>query len=445
VFSVRLCDILAVEEVDEMTRGKWSLYDVSPSAARLTSSLRDIGYDFPTAVADVIDNSLAADASQVRVDIEFHGPDSFVSIGDDGRGMSPNELLEALRLGSRRDYLRGDLGRFGLGLKTASLSQCRRVTVVTRRSPERRMITTRTLDLDIVEEHDRWLVVEDEPSEAVQRAQARLAEGPGTIVVWENLDRVIPERQIQSGWGKRRLASVSRLTSEHLGMVFHRFLDGLLDGRHLVLTVNGEKVESWDPFASHEEATTELPLQTFEIETGISTGEVRLRRFVLPSKDRFSTVEEFERLSGPLKWNRQQGIYVYRADRLVQFGGWNAIRAIDEHTKLARAALDFETDLDETFQINVAKMRIILPAALRPILEPPIHELCIRAGDVYRRTSPKSASAGNKDRRSAEFVDVGVALRAAALEAGQFGALTETFNILKQRSPELWKALGLDN
>jgi len=429
-----------------MPTHSWTQYDVAPSAARLTSSLRDVGYDFPAAVADLIDNSIAAGASQVSVDVEFQGTNSFVSISDDGCGMTAHALLEALRFGSRRAYEQGDLGRFGLGLKTASLSQCRRVTVVSRRSPSTRQITTRTLDLDVVEEWDRWLVVEDEPSDAVRRAQDQLAEGPGTIVIWEKLDRVIPERQMESGWGRRRVMSVAARTSTHLSMVFHRFIDGLRDGRHLALTVNGEKVESWDPFGTREDATVELPLQTFEIETSSTTGQVQLRRFVLPSRDTFSTPEAFERLSGPLKWNRQQGIYIYRADRLVQFGGWNSIRAIDEHTKLARAALDFDTDLDESFQINVAKMRVILPAALRPMLETTIQELCLRAGDVYRRTSSKSAASAprGRERHTGDLGDVGVALRAAALEAGQMGALAETFEVLRRRSPELWRTLGLE-
>jgi hypothetical protein len=427
-----------------MVGRRLSLYDVAPSAARLTSSLRDIGYDFPTAVADIVDNSLAAGATQVRIEAEFCGHDSFVMISDDGRGMSAQGLLEAMRFGSRRDYDRGDLGRFGLGLKTASLSQCRRLTVVSRRSLQNKVITTRTLDLDEIEARDQWLALEDHPSEAVLRAQAQLAEGPGTVVVWEKLDRVIPERQLESGWGRRRLATMSQRATEHLAMVFHRFLDGLRDGRHLVLTVNGEKVESWDPFARREEATKELPTQTFEIESGEVIGEVRLSRFVLPAKDRFSSAEEFDRLSGPLKWNRQQGIYVYRADRLVQFGGWNGIRAIDEHTKLARAALDFDTDLDEAFQINVAKMRVLPPPSLRPMLEPPINELCIRAGDVYRRTSPERLPSPPRERKAFEYAEVGFALRAAALEAGQLAALTETLDILRRRAPEVWQALGLD-
>jgi len=424
---------------------KLSLYDVAPSAARLTWSLRDIGYDFPTAVADIVDNSLAAGASQVRMEAEFHGRHSFIMISDDGRGMTAQGLLEAMRFGSRRDYDRGDLGRFGLGLKTASLSQCRRLTVVSRRSADKKMITTLTLDLDEIEARDQWLALEDDPSEAVLRAQAQLEEGPGTVVVWEKLDRVIPERQLESGWGKRRLAAMSQRAAEHLAMVFHRFLQSREDERRLVLTVNGDKVEPWDPFATGEEATKELPAHTFEIESGDVIGEVRLSRYVLPAKDRFSSAEEFERLSGPLKWNRQQGIYVYRADRLVQFGGWNGIRSIDEHTKLARAALDFDTDLDEAFQINVAKMRVLPPPSLKPMLEPPINELCIRAGDVYRRTSPERVPSPARDRRAFEYAEVGFALRAAALEAGHLAALTETLDVLRKRAPEMWQALGLES
>ena len=105
---------------------------ITPSAARLTESLRDIGYDFASAVADIVDNSIMAGASRVEILIEFDGTDSAVFVADDGRGMTANGLLEALRYGTRRTYSRGDLGRYGLGLKTASLSQCRSVTVVTR-------------------------------------------------------------------------------------------------------------------------------------------------------------------------------------------------------------------------------------------------------------------------------------------------------------------------
>jgi Histidine kinase-, DNA gyrase B-, and HSP90-like ATPase len=419
-----------------------SVYEATPSAARLTTSLRDIGYDFQTAVADLIDNSLSAGAGNVWVEIEHQGAGSYVAIADDGCGMSATALLEALRYGSRRSYGRDDLGRFGLGLKTASLSQCRRLTVVSRQGPTGRTITTRTLDLDTVEKCDEWLVTEEDPSEIVSQAQSRLAEGCGTVVVWEKLDRVLPDRYVGTGWGRRRMSSLAQRTTEHLGIVFHRFLDGVSGDRHLVLTVNADKVQPWDPFAMREPATLELPARTMDVEVRDAVGEVRLRRFVLPPRDRFSSTDAFERMSGPLKWNRQQGLYVYRADRLIQFGGWNGLRAIDEHTKLARASLDFGTDLDEAFQINVAKMKVSLPPSLRPILEKPLHELCLRADEAYRQNT-QTRNTTHAERKGVDLAEAGVALRAAAMEAGQLSALNETFAVLERRAPEIWKSLCL--
>jgi hypothetical protein len=146
-------------------------------------------------------------------------------------------------------------------------------------------------------------------------------------------------------------------------------------------------VQPWNPFAPSEPTQNELSLQRFEMTVGDVSGMVTLRRFVLPARDEFSSHEQFERYSGPLNWNRQQGIYVYRADRLVQWGGWNGIRGIDEHTKLARAALDFDTDLDSVFNINVAKVRVALPPQIRHMLERPINELCAYADDRYRKAS----------------------------------------------------------
>jgi hypothetical protein len=421
-------------------------YEIAPSAARLTSSLRDIGYDFHTAVADLVDNSISAGATHVDITIEFESGASYVLIADNGEGMTANGLAEALRFGSRRIYGQCDLGRFGLGLKTASLSQCRRLTVVTRRSPSRAFTSRSTLDLDLIEEWDEWVAVEERPaSEPARAAQKLLVEGPGTVVIWEKLDRVLPERYMESGWGRRRMAALAQRTAEHLAVVFHRFLAGLADGTQLIISVNGEKVEPWDPFALAESATIEMPPHTFEVDLGSASGNVDFRGYVLPPRDRFSSPEAFEALSGPLKWNRQQGLYVYRANRIIQFGGWNGLRAIDEHTKLARASIDFDSELDEAFQVNVAKMRVTLPASLRQMLERPVHELCVRASDVYRKTGQHRTTAAPKGKgKTADLADVGLALRAAALEAGQLTALASVFEILRLRQPELLKALRLD-
>lgn len=422
-------------------------FQVAPSAARLTNSLRDIGYDFPTAIADLVDNSVTAGASYVNVETHFEPHGSYILISDNGRGMTESSLLEALRFGSRRTYDLNELGRFGLGLKTGSFSQCRRLTVVSRRSEQQVRINAYTLDLDTVERFDEWIVTANESSPAIGRARAMLGEGPGTVIVWENLDRVLPERYAESGWGKRRLTSLAAKTAQHLAMVFHRFIDGISDREDLVLSVNGEKLEAWDPYASDEERTSLLPEQLFEVETNAGSGDVRFRGAVLPARGQFSTPEQFERMSGPLKWNRQQGLYIYRANRLVQFGGWNGMRGIDEHTKLARASLDFDTDLDEAFQINVAKMRVSLPPGLKQMLERPVHELCVLADDAYRRAANssgrKEATKPGGGAGNVALAEVGLALKGALLDDQGLVEYRRALSILKSRHPELAQVLKL--
>lgn len=423
-------------------------FEIAPSAARLTGSLRDIGYDFPTAVADLVDNSVTANASRINVYTQFEPGGSYVLIADDGAGMSQSELIEALRFGTRRTYETNELGRFGLGLKTGSFSQCRRLTVVTRTAPKRAAFHVMTLDLNRIARTDSWDITADETSPAIERAKDLLRESPGTVVIWEDLDRVLPERYAESGWGRRRLRSLATKTADHLAMVFHRFIAGDVAGRaEVVICVDGEKLRPWDPFAPDEADRVVLPAQVFEIETGDASSEVRFQGVVLPARDRFSSIEEFERLSGPLKWNRQQGLYVYRADRLVQHGGWSGLRGIDEHMKLARAAIEFNTDLDESFQINVAKMSVELPPVVRQMLERPVQELCVLADDAYRRSANSGGrtGAGGKTPRASETAlrDVGIALKSALLEDHSLTEFKGALETLKARNPELAAQLGL--
>jgi hypothetical protein len=325
--------------------------------------------------------------------------------------------------------------------------------VATSRRPATGNVTVRTLDLDLIAEWDEWLVVEPPQDPVISRAHERVAGDHGTVVIWRKLDRVLPEKRPDGGWARRRLDAMATKTAEHLGIVFHRYLEG---NRSLVITVNGEKVEPWNPFAPSELATTELPLQRFDMSVSEVSGTVSLRRFVLPARDEFSSLEEFERYSGPLNWNRQQGLYIYRADRLVQWGGWNGIRGIDEHTKLARAALDFHTDLDSVFNINVAKMRVTLPPQIRQMLERPVNELCSYADDRYRKASrhsgkeQQSASGGQADSRpSPESAalsrsEAGLALRAAAMQSGEYEAFRRIIEVLARQAPAIASALGLD-
>ena len=338
---------------------------VVPSARRLINSLRDLGYETAEAVADLIDNSIVAGAHNVDVHIEFDGSDSWIRVSDDGRGMSGRRIKEAMRYGAAREYEDDDLGKFGLGLKTASMSQCRRLTVASRPSRTGARVEVRQLDLDYVEQTDDWSVLVLEGRERPSAAMAPLKAQRGTVVLWEDLDRILTYQDPSGGWARRYLMTLAEDIEQHLGMVFHRFMQGEVKRRKLRITVNGNNVEPWDPYARDEPATEELKSLEFEVNTPSGSGIVYLQPYILPPKASFSSDAAWRRMGKPNGWNRQQGFYIYRANRLIQAGGWSYMRTLDEHTKLARIGMLFQPDLDSAFEINVAKMRVSLPPELR--------------------------------------------------------------------------------
>lgn len=333
-------------------------------------SLRDIGYDVPGAIADLVDNAIDANARKVAIEIVANGPDSWVRVSDDGIGMSPSRLDEAMRYGTEAEYGPRALGHFGLGLKTASLSQCRRLTVASRAVGAKRT-AVRRWDLDDVLRRNSWDLERPRPTECPDRVVSPLANGShGTVVLWENIDRVIPRRPTE-GMTARVLRTLASEVRAHLAMVFHRFLDGeAFDGRErLTMTLHGEPIVAWDPFARAEVHTRRLPLQHLEYaEADGRTIVTEVQPYVLPGQQFFSTPEAHRVAGGPARWNRHQGFYIYRRDRLIQAGGWNRLRTLDEHAKLARIAIDLPIGEEDRFAVDIAKMRVSIPEELRPTL-----------------------------------------------------------------------------
>ena len=361
--------------------------EMIPAARRLMSSLRDMGYEFTTAVADLVDNSVEAGATQVAIDIEFEGENSWVRIADNGSGMTAESLREAMRYGSSRDYAESDLGKFGLGLKVASLSQGQRLTVASRTHRSRAEISAYCWDLDHIERTDRWELLPVATEGDGPLLHSLLKDSPGTVVLWQKLDRILGYQHPSGESARRRLAEMCREVEGHLAMVFHRFLAG--EARHrrkLRILVNGHDVLPWDPFARTERATRKLEPTALPVRHGDLRGELILEPFILPHQSEFSTAESFRRASGPANWNQQQGFYIYRSDRLIQSGGWCRIRTLDEHTKLARVALRFSPQLDEAFRVNVLKMRVQLPATMREQITDAISRVTRLANEAYRKT-----------------------------------------------------------
>jgi hypothetical protein len=344
-------------------------------------------------VADVVDNSIEAGATLVAIDVEFDGDDSWVRIADNGKGMKPDELREAMRYGAEREYDENDLGKFGLGLKTASMSQCQKLSVASRWNADRADIAAYSWDLGHIEKTNRWEILPLERGALTQPIREPLKDTTGTVVLWQQLDRVLGYKHPYGEFARKRLSQTCREIELHLGMVFHRFLTGEVRSKRFKILLNGNEIKPWDPFCRTENKTKKLQSITIPVEHEGISGKVLIEPFVMPHQDDFSSPDAFRNASGPANWNQQQGFYIYRAGRMIQSGGWSNLRAPDEHMKLARIAVSFSPALDEAFKINVAKMRVQMPSTIRDAVRDAIGPVMKLARESYDRKPARSPGA----------------------------------------------------
>lgn len=316
-----------------------------------------MGYSLGSALADLIDNCIAAKAHQV--DVEFRPfDDPYVAILDDGEGMSPAQVDEAMRHGSRSplDLLaEGDLGRFGLGLKTASLSQCKRMTFVSLRD---RTLSARCWDMDIIHDRKRWILLELDQQEIEELPHVdRLREkGHGSIVLWQKLDRLLAgELDVEAGLG----AKVDE-ARDHLALVFHRYLSSEPGLRRLTIKINGNPVVAADPFLQDHSLTQKLEDDQFQVEGHM----VRVKPYILPHPSRLSP-EEAASAGGLDGLRGHQGFYVYRHRRLIIWGTWFRLARKDELSRLARVRVDIPNSLDHLWTLDIRKSVAHPPEVVR--------------------------------------------------------------------------------
>jgi hypothetical protein len=358
--------------------------NLTPSAKRLISSMRDLGYEFTDAVAEIVDNSIQADANVIQVNLQFEGYESYLTVLDNGVGMTPAQIREAMRFGSIRDYKQVDLGKFGLGLKTSSLSQCDSLTVSSRSSKKKVQVHSYSWDMDHVSKVNRWEILPIEIEDLLNPVVEHLYSTTGTAVIWEKLNRML---NFQNPTGGRAENDFKKLTNDlkiALGATFHRYLTGEERSKKVIIFVNGDLVESWDPFCRSERHTKELEPFSIPVSLGGKKSLIKFKPFVLPTQNQFSTPSAHLRAGGLAKWNKQQGFYIYRAGRLLQSGGWCGLRTSDEHSKLARVSVEIPAGFDDLFKVNISKMKINFP---REIREETIQKLALTlktANDSYR-------------------------------------------------------------
>lgn len=351
---------------------------VTPGAAALMEAMRSLGYSTATAIADLIDNSISAGARTIHLDFQWNGEDSRVLLLDDGAGMTAAELVEAMRPGTRNprdERATGDLGRFGLGLKTASFSQCRRLTVGSR--PVGGELSVRCWNLDHVNATGEWQLLRHAPASAEALLQ-RLSDQPhGTLVIWEQLDRIVHGGAAGDRRAHERFRDLVDAVRHHLAMVFGRFLTGRDRVRILI---NGNAVRAWDPFLSDHPATQTMPAETLMFRHQ----RVQIRGYVLPHHSLLGG-DELEAAAGPGGWNDQQGFYVYRNNRLLVAGAWLGLGLRrEEQFRLARIAIDLPNTLDADWDIDVRKSRARPPGPLRDQLQTYATAVRRRALEVYR-------------------------------------------------------------
>ena len=359
--------------------GEEAWEEAAPRPGALVESLRSFGYSPETAIADLLDNSMSAKAKRMDLKFVWDGYESHVAVIDDGAGMTEVVLQEAMRPGSMSPLqarAQSDLGRFGLGLKTASFSQARELTVITRSG--RGLVNVRRWDLDLIGATGQWRLLKT-PAPAAERYVQHVSDNGGTVVVWTKCDRLLGDVDKSPQKANDRFLAVAASVGRHLGMTFHRFLVGRGQKRR-VMTVNGHEVEPWDPILAHPATHALGPADRIPF----MGSSIVVQPYVLPHRSKLD--ESQQKLGAGIRgWTAHQGFYVYRNDRLVVAGDWlGAAGAKDEHTKLARIVVDFKSELDLAWQIDVKKSTARPPGVVMDDLKRVAAATRRSAEEVYR-------------------------------------------------------------
>lgn len=354
-----------------------------PDPERIVNGLRDTGYNFNTAVADIVDNSISAEASEVNITVTLSSDCKVrIYIADNGYGMNTEGLLNAMKYGSRERDDKSSLGKFGLGLKTASTAFCRKLIVLSRDkdSTEVRKVQW---DLDHIAQTHKWSLqskpIEDDELEMFEEVAG---DGTGTLVIWDKVDRLLRSYTNFKNAQKALDKKLDELKF-HLSMVFQRFLDHS-DNRasNVSITVNAQKLGAWDPFCRQEAKTMLLQEDNTPVEMPDgSKPSFHVAAYVIPRKDEFSSFDNWKYARAN---NDYQGFYIYRENRLIHYGDWLGFFAKEPHSSLLRVEFSFNHELDELLNVDIKKSRILLIGELASYLQDFLAAPRREAQKIYR-------------------------------------------------------------
>lgn len=380
--------ILNSELISDMTR----YIQAIPKAHDLLPALQKIGYKHVDAVADLIDNSIYAQASKINVKFEWNdGKDPEIIIIDNGCGLSYDDLIQAMNISSDQTAERSDtdLGRFGMGLKTASLSLGNRMTVITKRDG---ILSDARWDIDSLRQVENngsvehgWVISVENEDEKTQYWRKNLDTlSSGTVLLIDNLDLDISSQYIDTAM--KKFNKLKQDVVHHLSITFHRFIEDKENG--VEIQVDGDAVPSWNPiYPGSEELEPE--------DTTFDGYKYVIKKYVLPSPLHLTEEEERD-AAGKRGWRQNQGIYVYRNRRLIVGGSWLTYVKKDSAYNLARIVVDIPAKHDQLWKIDIKKSQVFVPDFMDNKFRRAVRECTWTAAKRWNSRGPYSKRKSNQ-------------------------------------------------
>jgi hypothetical protein len=348
-----------------------------PNPKSTINSYRSFGYNLATAIADIVDNSISANSNEIRLEYKWNGQGSYILISDNGIGMNREELVLAMTPGSKdpdEERAEKDLGRFGMGLKTASFSQCKRLTCVTQK--ENYSIIKRCWDIDFINEENEWQLLDNITDESFLAKINN--QKSGTLVLWEKLDRVVGKAEVSNENVKAVFYSEMVLVKEHLRLVFHKFIES----KRIKIFFQNEEILPYNPFLLNLNPKPEMGQTEY-------FGNVEITYFILPHMSEIGK-HSYESSGGSLGWFQEQGFYIYRGDRLLVAADWLGLQKKRDYSKLARISVNFTNENDFDWHLDIKKSTATPPIEIRKELDRIAKIAINKSAKIYNWRSPKT-------------------------------------------------------
>lgn len=350
-----------------------------PNPKSIINSYRSFGYNLSTAIADIVDNSISANANEIFIDYKWDGQDSFIAISDNGLGMNKDELVIAMTPGSKdpeEERSEKDLGRFGMGLKTASFSQCKRLTCISKKISYSTI--KRCWDIDYINDKEEWQLLDFVSNDDfLDKINGELS---GTTVLWEKLDRIVGNANSNNESVKTAFYQELLNVRKHLSLVFHKFIES----KKIKIFFQGEEIEPYNPFLLNLNPKPEMGLsERFD--------NVEITYFILPHMSEIGK-EDYEKSGGSLGWLQQQGFYVYRGDRLLVASDWLGLEKKRDYSKLARIAISISNANDFNWNLDIKKSTATPPVEIRRELSRIAKMAIIKSAKIYNWRGQKTLS-----------------------------------------------------